>query len=160
MSTIADIERAIEQLSPEELQSFRHGSPSDAAEWDRQSEADVTARRLDALGEQALAEMRDKLFACSGRLCRASHTRHETLSVSCRRRLVISMGYFNHPIRRGAARKARLEYLEPSRDVCVADWKRCNLSVRPAAESSAAFVIDHHAGKIGLFPIEQNSRKR
>ena len=44
MSTVAEIERAVEQLSPEELVAFRAWfSERDAAEWDRQFEADVVA---------------------------------------------------------------------------------------------------------------------
>jgi hypothetical protein len=60
MSTVADIERAVEQLSAAELKTFRAWfAERDSAEWDRQFEADVAAGRLYALGEQALAEMRE-----------------------------------------------------------------------------------------------------
>jgi hypothetical protein len=59
MSTVADIERAIEQLSPEELLVFRAWFVErDAAEWDQQFEADVAAGKLDALAEQAIGELR------------------------------------------------------------------------------------------------------
>ena len=59
MSTITDIERAVEQLSPQDLTAFRAWfAERDATEWDRQLEADVAAGRLDALGEEALREMR------------------------------------------------------------------------------------------------------
>jgi len=60
MSTVAEIERAVEQLSPEELRAFRAWfAERDAAEWDRQFEADVAAGRLDALGEKALGALRE-----------------------------------------------------------------------------------------------------
>jgi hypothetical protein len=60
MTTVADIERAVEQLSPEELRAFRQWfADRDAAEWDRQLEADVLAGKLDALGEEALKDQRD-----------------------------------------------------------------------------------------------------
>jgi hypothetical protein len=62
MSTVAEIEQAIEQLSPEELKAFRDWFVErDAAEWDRQLEADVTAGRLDALAEQAAHDLREGL---------------------------------------------------------------------------------------------------
>ena len=58
MSTIADIERAVEQLTPAELSVFRAWfAEHDAAQWDRQFETDVAAGRLDALGEKALASV-------------------------------------------------------------------------------------------------------
>jgi hypothetical protein len=60
MSTIPEIEEAIERLSPEELRELRAWFVErDATEWDRQFESDVTAGKLDALGEQALRELRD-----------------------------------------------------------------------------------------------------
>ena len=60
MSTVIDIERAVEQLSPDDLTAFRTSfAERDAAEWDRQFEADVAAGRLDAPGGQALAELRE-----------------------------------------------------------------------------------------------------
>jgi len=60
MTTVIDIERAVEQLSPSELKAFRQWfAERDAAEWDRQFENDVGAGRLDALGEKALGELRE-----------------------------------------------------------------------------------------------------
>jgi hypothetical protein len=57
MTTVADIEHAIEQLSPEELKTLRAWfAERDAIEWDRQFEADVEAERLDALAEEAIRE--------------------------------------------------------------------------------------------------------
>jgi hypothetical protein len=59
MTTVIDIERAVERLSPSELKAFRQWfAEHDAAEWDRQFELDVAAGRLDALGEKALGELR------------------------------------------------------------------------------------------------------
>jgi hypothetical protein len=60
MSSVIEIERAVEQLSAEELCKFRAWfAERDATEWDRQFEADVAAGRLDALGEEALREFRE-----------------------------------------------------------------------------------------------------
>jgi hypothetical protein len=59
MSTVAEIERAIERLTPEELRAFRAWfAEREAAEWDRQFEADVAGGRLDALAEEGLRELR------------------------------------------------------------------------------------------------------
>ena len=55
MSPVEAIGRQIEQLSREELARLREWfAQFDAAAWDRQSEADVQAGRLDALTERAL----------------------------------------------------------------------------------------------------------
>ncbi len=60
MSSIAEIERAIEQLSPKELQALRAWfAERDAADWDHQIETDVAAGKLDALAEEALRELRE-----------------------------------------------------------------------------------------------------
>lgn len=60
MSTIQEITRAIEQLSPAELAVFRAWfTERDALEWDAQFEGDVAARSLDALADEALADVRD-----------------------------------------------------------------------------------------------------
>ncbi len=60
VSTIAEIESAVSKLSPEELAAFRRWFQQfDAAVWDRQFEKDVDAGRLDALGQEALRELRD-----------------------------------------------------------------------------------------------------
>ena len=59
MSTVIEIERAIESLPPEELARLRAWfAEFDAARWDRQFEADVTAGRLDALAHEAIADHR------------------------------------------------------------------------------------------------------
>jgi len=58
--SITEIERAIEKLSPEELQALRAWfAERDAAEWDQQFEADVAAGKLDALAEEAVRELRE-----------------------------------------------------------------------------------------------------
>ncbi len=54
MSKIDDLERQIQALSTTELATFRRWFAGfDAAEWDRQLEADAKAGKLDALGERA-----------------------------------------------------------------------------------------------------------
>jgi hypothetical protein len=58
--SVTEIEHAVARLSPEELRAFRQWfSEHDAAEWDKQFEADIAAGRLDALGEEALNELRE-----------------------------------------------------------------------------------------------------
>ena len=52
MSTVQEIERAIEKLSDEELAEVR------AWLWDRDIERDADSGRLDALAEEALQEYR------------------------------------------------------------------------------------------------------
>lgn len=60
MSTIQEIERAVVGLSPEELTEFRAWFLEfDAAAWDRQLEQDAAAGRLDALADEALADLRE-----------------------------------------------------------------------------------------------------
>ncbi|HME63173.1 MAG TPA: hypothetical protein VKH62_18160 [Candidatus Binatia bacterium] len=57
--TRIEIERAIEQLSSEELAKFRRWFLEfDAAAWDAQIEADAAAGKFDALAEEALSEYR------------------------------------------------------------------------------------------------------
>ncbi len=57
MTKIEHLEREVEALSPEERANFRTRYEAfDAAEWDRQLEADVAAGRLDRLAEAALAD--------------------------------------------------------------------------------------------------------
>jgi hypothetical protein len=59
MST-TEIERAIEQLPPEELARLRAWfAEFDAAQWDREFEQDVAAGRLDALADEALDDDRN-----------------------------------------------------------------------------------------------------
>ena len=59
MSTIQEIERAVRELSSEELSEFRQWFLEfDAAARDREFEEDVAAGRLDALADEAIAEFR------------------------------------------------------------------------------------------------------
>ncbi|HEY0007303.1 MAG TPA: hypothetical protein VGB55_01145 [Tepidisphaeraceae bacterium] len=60
MTTAVEVERAVEALPPAELERFRAWFLEfDAARWDRQIEADVTAGRLDALADEALSDVRN-----------------------------------------------------------------------------------------------------
>jgi hypothetical protein len=59
VSTVEEIERAVQGLSPEQLAAFRAWfAEFDAAVWDKQLEADVAAGRLDALADEALDDLR------------------------------------------------------------------------------------------------------
>ncbi len=56
---LEEIERAVSQLSNDELAKFRTWfAEFDAADWDQQFEADVAAGRLDALAQKALKHLR------------------------------------------------------------------------------------------------------
>ncbi len=56
---IERLEREIESLSPVERAAFREWYEAyDAAEWDRQLEADAAAGKLDRVAEAALADYR------------------------------------------------------------------------------------------------------
>ncbi|NJN87746.1 MAG: hypothetical protein HC881_17380 [Leptolyngbyaceae cyanobacterium SL_7_1] len=60
MNTLNEIERAVQQLSSEDLAAFRAWfAEFDAELWDRQFEADVAAGRLDALAEKALKHLQE-----------------------------------------------------------------------------------------------------
>lgn len=60
MSTVEDIERAVERLSPEQLAAFRTWfAEYNAAGWDRQLEQDVASGRLDQLADEALKDHRE-----------------------------------------------------------------------------------------------------
>lgn len=55
MSRVENLERQIQQLSPDELAEFRRWyAQFDADLWDRQFELDVKSGKLDALAEKAL----------------------------------------------------------------------------------------------------------
>lgn len=57
MSTIHEIERAVSDLSPEDLSRFREWFfEFDAEAWDRQFEEDAVAGQLDGLADEALSE--------------------------------------------------------------------------------------------------------
>ena len=59
MSTLIEIERAVCGLAADELAAFRAWfAEYDADAWDRQIETDIAAGRLDALAEEALADLR------------------------------------------------------------------------------------------------------
>ncbi len=58
--SITEIEQAIAQLPPEELVRLRAWfAEFDAEQWDRQLESDAAAGRLDALGAEALKDLRE-----------------------------------------------------------------------------------------------------
>jgi len=60
MSTAVEIEKAIEKLPPEELAQLRAWfAQFDSARWDKQFEIDATTGRLDALADEALADLRE-----------------------------------------------------------------------------------------------------
>jgi len=60
MSSVREIEQAIEQLSEEELRLFRQWfAEREAEKWDRQFETDVRDGKLDSLAEQALKDLRE-----------------------------------------------------------------------------------------------------
>ncbi len=60
MSNLQEIERAVSQLSQEELAAFRVWfAEFDAQIWDRQFEKDVAALRLDGLAQKALKHLRE-----------------------------------------------------------------------------------------------------
>lgn len=57
MSTVEELEAAVQKLSPEERAAFRAWfAEFDAAEWDRQFEGDVAAGRLDWLAAEAVLD--------------------------------------------------------------------------------------------------------
>lgn len=59
MSTIEEIESAVEKLNKSELTNFRNWfAQHDAAQWDAQFESDVTSGALDSLAAEAIAEFK------------------------------------------------------------------------------------------------------
>ena len=57
MSGVDEIEQAVRDLGPEDLQEFREWfARFDAEVWDKRLEEDSSAGRLDDLVEQAVAE--------------------------------------------------------------------------------------------------------
>jgi hypothetical protein len=60
MSTVAEIEDAIRNLSVEDLVALRAWfAEFDSAAWDRQVAEDVASGRLDDLAEEALQDLRN-----------------------------------------------------------------------------------------------------
>jgi hypothetical protein len=60
MSTVAEIEAAIQNLSRKQLAALRRWfAEYDAASWDQEFEKDVKAGRLDKLAEQALTDLKE-----------------------------------------------------------------------------------------------------
>lgn len=60
MIGIAEIERAVVRLSPEELAAFRRWfAEFDAAAWDAQLERDAAVGKLDAIAGEALTDLRE-----------------------------------------------------------------------------------------------------
>ena len=58
MSSVSEIEKAIQQLPPAELAKLRNWfAEFDAARWDEQLEKDVASGKLDALAAEALADL-------------------------------------------------------------------------------------------------------
>jgi hypothetical protein len=59
MTKVEQLERDLQQLTPEERAQFRAWYEAwDAAEWDRQVEADIAAGKLDRVAESAIADYR------------------------------------------------------------------------------------------------------
>ena len=60
MSTIQEIEAAVQKLPSRELAAFRAWFVAfDAAGWDRDLAGDIAAGRLDSLADEALRDLRD-----------------------------------------------------------------------------------------------------
>ena len=60
MSTVSEIERAIEQLAPDDFVRIREWiAKLDASRWDKQLENDVAAGRLDELAAEALDDLKN-----------------------------------------------------------------------------------------------------
>lgn len=60
MSTVIEIENAVQKLSRNELTSFRDWFLGfDASAWDKQFEEDVSAERLNELADEAIRDLRE-----------------------------------------------------------------------------------------------------
>ena len=60
MSTVSEIENAVQKLSRTDLTAFRDWFISfDAVAWDKQLEEDVNTGRLDTLAAEALNDLRN-----------------------------------------------------------------------------------------------------
>ena len=59
MSTVSEIENAVQKLSRQDLRAFRDWFLGfDAAAWDKQFAEDVAAGRLDALADEAVRTLK------------------------------------------------------------------------------------------------------
>ncbi|MGI0481927.1 hypothetical protein ACN4EE_14220 [Geminocystis sp. CENA526] len=57
---LKEIEKAVSQLSPQDLREFRDWfAQFDSEAWDRQFEKDVATGKLDELAEKALKHLRE-----------------------------------------------------------------------------------------------------
>jgi hypothetical protein len=60
MSNLQEIEQAVQQLSPDDLEAFRIWFAAfEASVWDRQFEEDVVSGRLDGLAQRALQHLKE-----------------------------------------------------------------------------------------------------
>jgi hypothetical protein len=60
MSKIRELERAVRELTPEDLSAFRAWfTEFDARLWDQQIETDVAQGHLDSLADEALTDLRE-----------------------------------------------------------------------------------------------------
>jgi len=60
MSTLQDVEKAVQDLSLEQLTAFRIWFVEyDQALWDKQLEGDVESGRLDSLAHEAIGDLKD-----------------------------------------------------------------------------------------------------
>jgi hypothetical protein len=60
MTTVPEIESAVSKLSRRDLAAFRNWFREfDAEAWDKQFEQDVKTGRLNALGDEALGDLRE-----------------------------------------------------------------------------------------------------
>ena len=59
MSTVSEIENAVQKLSPGDLRAFRDWFLGfDAVAWDKQFAEDVAAGRLEALADEAISSLK------------------------------------------------------------------------------------------------------
>ena len=60
MSTLQDVEKAVQELSPDQLAAFRAWFVEyDQALWDKQLERDIASGRLDSLADEAIEDLRN-----------------------------------------------------------------------------------------------------
>jgi hypothetical protein len=61
------------------------------------------------------------------------------------------VGYLRRSIRRKTARAEKFAHLDAARDINPADWKRADLSARPARDTYLRFIVHDEYGWIGVF---------